>query len=134
MFRTIAATLFIVHAIAHAGLAAAPIPSEPSSKPGAFFTSPSRSWLLTGLKLSDETIRAIGLVLAALSIAGFLLAGLGALKVPFLLSVWPQIVMVSAVISLFLLVAFWHSWIVLGMIIDVAILAVLLIKPDLMNA
>ncbi len=134
MLRTIAAIVFIAHAIAHAGLAAAPIPSEPASKPGAFFTSLSRSWLLSSLNLSEKTVRAVGISMVALSVVGFLLAGFGALKVPFLLSAWPQIAMVSAVISLVLLVAFWHPWIVLGLILDVAILVVLLVRPDLVDA
>jgi hypothetical protein len=134
MFRIIAAIVFIAHAIAHAGLAAAPIPSEPSSKPGLFFTSPSRSWLLSNLNLSETTTRTIGIALVALSVVGFLFAGLGALKIPLLLSAWPQIAMVSAVISLVLLVAFWHPWIVLGLILDAAILVILLIRPDLVDA
>jgi hypothetical protein len=133
MVRTLTAIVFIGHAIAHAGLAAAPIPSEPSSKPGLFFASPTRSWLLSRLNLSERAVRAFGLGLVALSVIGFLLAGLGALKIPFLLFAWPQIAIVSAVISLITLVAFWHPWIILGLILDVAILVILLIRPDLVE-
>jgi hypothetical protein len=37
MLRTFFGLFLIAHAVAHAGLAAAPIPDNPDSKPGAFF-------------------------------------------------------------------------------------------------
>ena len=43
MLKTIIALFLIAHGLVHAGLAAAPNPDDPDTKPGAFFTSLERS-------------------------------------------------------------------------------------------
>ena len=120
--KIIIALFLIAHGLVHAGLAAAPNPSDPDAKPGAFFTSPDRSWLLPRLGLNSSPIQWIGITLVVLSTLGFVLAGLGVFGVPGLAEAWRTIAVVSAGISLILLVVFWHPWIIVGVLIDIGII------------
>jgi hypothetical protein len=126
MVKILFALFLIAHGLVHAGLAAAPIPNDPESKPGAFFTATSRSWLLPQLGLNATAVQWIGIILVALSTLGFVLAGLGVLGVPGLTLVWRTVAVVSSCLSLLLLILFWHPWIVVGVLIDVGILIALL--------
>lgn len=107
------------------GLAPAPNPSDPDVKPGAFFTSPERSWLLPRLGLNPPAVQWIGITLVALATLGFVLAGLGAFGVAGLTAIWRTVAVVSAGVSL-LLVLFWHPWLIVGVLIDIRILVALL--------
>jgi hypothetical protein len=124
--KILIALFFIAHGLVHAGLAAAPDPKDPEDKVGAFFTSAKRSWLLPKLGLSPITIQWIGIGLVSLATLGFVLAGLGIFGVPGLDTVWQVIAIISAAISLLLLILFWHRWLVVGILIDLVILAELL--------
>lgn len=111
----------IAHAIAHAGLAAAPVPEDPEPKPGAFFTAPARSWIFQRIEIDSIPVQKIGVILVILSVLGFILAGLGALGVPGLMGIWQTTAAVSAIVSLILLVLFWHPWLILGVVIDIGL-------------
>ena len=82
----------------------------------------TRSWLLTPLGLNANTIKAIGTGLWILTVVGYVLAGLGFLGVPVLQSVWQSLTVAASITSLVLLVLFWHLWLVLGIVIDVALI------------
>ena len=112
----------VAHGLVHAGLAAAPDPNESESRPGAFFTAPQRSWLLPQLGLKPAAIRWSGILLFVFTTLGFILAGLGVFGVPGLAELWRTSAVVSAVLSLLLLLLFWHPWIILGVLIDVGII------------
>ncbi|GAH51830.1 unnamed protein product, partial [marine sediment metagenome] len=75
--KIIIALFLIAHGLVHAGLAAAPNPNDPETKPGAFFTSPDRSWLMPQLGLNAAAVQWIGIILVAVATLGFVLAGLG---------------------------------------------------------
>jgi hypothetical protein len=120
--KIIIGLFLIAHGLVHVGLAAAPDPNESESKPGAFFTAPQRSWLLPQLGLKPAAIRRIGILLVVFTTLGFVLAGLGVFGVPGLAELWRTIAVVSAVLSLLLLLLFWHPWIILGVLIDVGII------------
>ena len=126
MLKILFAIFLIAHGLVHAGLAAAPIPNDPDSKPGAFFTATARSWLLPRLGLSAPTVRWIGIILVALAVLGFVLAGLCVFGVPGLSAIWRTVAVVSACLSLLLLITFWHPWVGVGVLIDTAILVALL--------
>jgi hypothetical protein len=128
MTSTLLGIFLLGHAIAHAGLAAAPIPGDPDPKPGAFFTVPSRSWLFMKLNLDPAFVRWIGIILVIISCLGFVIAGLGGLGTPGLRSIWQGTAGITAVISLILLVLFWHPWLILGVVIDVGLLVLLFIN------
>jgi hypothetical protein len=58
----------------------------------------------------------------ALSTLGFVLAGLGIFGVAGLSAIWRTVAIVSSFVSLLLLILFWHPWLPVGVLIDVAIL------------
>lgn len=124
--KIIIGLFLIAHGLVQAGLAAAPNPEDPETKPGAFFTSTERSWLLTKVGLSSASVRWIGIVLVALATLGFVLSGLGVFGVPGLSEIWRTLAIASAVVSLLLLILFWHLWLIIGVLIDVGILIALL--------
>lgn len=124
--KIIIALFLIAHGLVHAGLAAAPNPDVPDSKPGAFFTSPERSWLLPKIGLSEAAVRWVGIILVAVATLGFVLAGLGIFGIPGLSAIWRTVAVISASVSLLLLVLFWHLWLIVGVLIDIAILVALL--------
>ena len=122
MLTTIIGVFIILHGLVHAGLAAAPNPDDPESKPGQFFTAPARSWLFQRLGVSEGVVKWVGIGLVALSTIGFVIAGLGVLGIFGLGAVWPPVAIASAVISLLLLVIFWQRWLILGILIDIGVL------------
>jgi hypothetical protein len=124
LFQTIFGIFLIAHGLVHSGLAAAPIPKDPNSKPGAFFTAPARSHLLVSLGSSPTGIRWTGIILVVLATLGFVLAGMGALGVPVLAAAWEGITIISAVISLILIGIFWHPWLIAGAVIDLAVILI----------
>jgi len=124
--KTLIAVFLIAHGLVHAGLAAAPNPNDPDTKPGAFFTSINRSWLLPKLGLNAAIVQWIGIILVAFVTLGFVLAGLGVFGVPGLTEIWRTVAVVSASVSLLLLVLFWHPWLIVGVLIDIVTLIALL--------
>jgi hypothetical protein len=126
MLKIVFGIFLIAHGLVHAGLAAAPIPNDPDSKPGAFFTAFSRSWLLPQLGLSASVVQWVGIILVVLTTLGFVLAGLGVFGVPGLTAIWRTVAVISACLSLLLLIIFWHLWLVVGVLIDIGILVALL--------
>lgn len=120
--KIIFALFLIAHGLVHAGLAAAPNPDDPDAGAGAFFTSPKRSWLFLRLGIDQRIVQWIGIILVVITVFGFVLAGLGVFGVPGLAGLWRSIAVVSSIISLILLVLFWHPWLIIGVLIDSAII------------
>jgi hypothetical protein len=50
--------------------------------------------------------------------------------VPGLSTTWPTLTIVASAISLVLLIVFWSSRLVLGVAIDLALIAIALIRPE----
>ncbi len=138
MLRIGLAIFFIAHGMVHGALAAAPNPADQEARPGAFFTAAERSWLLARLGLNASAIRWIGIILVALSALGFILAGLGIFGVAGLSLIWRTIAVISACVSLLLLILFWHPWLPVGVLIDLGTLIALLWArwppPDLIGS
>ncbi len=118
MLRTFFGLFLIAHAVAHAGLAAAPIPDNPDPKTGAFFTKVSRSWLFQKLELDGAVVKKIGIILVILTVLGLIIAGLGGLGILGLNKIWSTAAVLSAGLSLILLILFWHPWLIVGVLID----------------
>jgi len=128
MLRTFFGLFLIAHAVAHAGLAAAPIPDDPDPKPGAFFTEVSRSWLFQKLGLDGAVVKKIGIILVILTVLGFIIAGLGGLGISGLNKIWSTAAGLSAGVSLILLILFWHPWLIAGVLIDLGLFLVLFLN------
>jgi len=84
-----------------------------------------KSWLIP-----DAVRRPVGIVLLAATVAAFALLGLAVWGVPGLSDAWPLIAITSAALSLALLVAFWNSYLFLGIGIDVALIALAATRPE----
>ena len=125
MLKISLAIFVIAHGLVHAGLAAAPNPADPAAKPGGFFTTADRSWLLSQLGLNASTIQWVGIILVAMSTLGFGLVGLGIFGVAWLSTIWRTVAIISSMISLLLLITFWHPWLPFGVLIDLAVLIAL---------
>ena len=50
--------------------------------------------------------------------------------VPGLSAAWPALTVVACMLSMALLILFWNTWLVFGIGIDIALLAVAVIRPD----
>jgi hypothetical protein len=83
------------------------------------------SWLITA-----STSRSVALVLMWATIVAFTLVGLAVWDVPGLTSVWPALAIVGSALSLLFLVAFWSWSLVFGVLINVAIIAIAVVRPE----
>lgn len=84
-----------------------------------------RSWILSNLGLSSQTLKTVGTVLAIVSIAGFVATGVGLLMGA---GWWTAVGVVSASASFVLLFAYLQPLIALGLIIDAFVLSVILVS------
>lgn len=123
MVKTIVALFLILHGLVHAILAMVPNPEAPGSDFATFF---SRSWLLGNLGLPESAVRIIALILAAIATIGFVAAGLGLLGILVPFAWWRPLAMASAAVSLLFLVIYWNSYLIIGVAIDILILAALI--------
>jgi hypothetical protein len=116
--RIVLGAFLIGHALIHLGY----LSREPPQKPGAP-TWPfhlDRSWALSGLGLGTAAVRAVGVVLAIVTVVGFGAAGIAALGNQ---GWWAGPAVVSAVASAVLLALYFDAMLVLGLIIDAFVLS-----------
>jgi hypothetical protein len=73
--------------------------------------------------------RPVGIALMAATVAAFALLGLAVWGVPWLSGAWPAITIVASVASLTLLSAFWSVRLIFGVILDVALIALVVMRP-----
>lgn len=132
LLRTLIAVFLIAHGLVHFSLTYVPVP-----KPGELRTpfwpawwrgDTDPAWLAVKLGLSNGLVRGIGSALWVLTVIGFALAGLGLLGVPGLSQLWGAAAVLGAIASLALLVFYWHPWLVLGVVIDLAVFAGLALR------
>jgi hypothetical protein len=85
-----------------------------------------RSWILTPLGLQPELTRVLGMALVAATLGGFALAAIATVELlpP---ALWPPAAAVGAVASVALLLLFFHPFLVLGFVIDAALLWAVLV-------
>jgi len=111
--------LFAAHGIIHLGFVT-PAPTDPN-----YPFSLDKSWLVTSIGLSVSTVHALGLLLAIVTVSGYTLAGLSAANLVVPQVWWQSLTVIASVTSLLLLVFFWHNWLILGVVIDIALLALI---------
>jgi len=122
--RLAIAGLLLAHAAIHVAFIS-PSPPATADGPAWPFTTDD-SWLLTRLGVEPETARTLALALVALTLAAFATAALVAVGIaPSWL--WLPAAVTGATASLALLLAFFHPWLVLGVAIDVGLLAATLV-------
>ena len=92
--------------------------------PGVPEFSFDRSWLVP-----EEARRPLGPGLMATTVAAFAILALAVWGVPGLSAAWPALTVVACLLSAVLLVVFWNTWLVFGLAIDVALVAVAVLRP-----
>jgi len=119
MAAFVVAGLLLGHALIHASY----LKAEPTPQRGApaWPFHLDRSWLLRPLRLGAATTRALGSMLIVLTIVAFGVAAAASTGVA-PASMWRVAVAVGAVASLSVLVAFFHPWLGLGIVIDLGLI------------
>lgn len=106
--------LLLVHGLVHLLYVAPDVPEF----------SYERSWIVP-----EGARRPLALALLAATVAAFALLALAVWGVPGLSGSWPLLAVVASVLSALLLVAFWRNQLVLGLVIDAALVVVALERP-----
>jgi hypothetical protein len=113
------AIFLLGHAVIHVGFIAPPPPATADGPAWPFATR--RSWLVTRLGVDPALVRRLAFALVAVTIAGYALAALTALGI-LPIAIWPAAITIGSVASLGLLAACFHPWLLLGVVIDAALL------------
>jgi hypothetical protein len=113
--RVVAGVLLLAHGLVHLLYLA----------PGVPEFSLGRSWLLP-----ERARRPVARVLMAATVAGFALVALAVWGVPGLSAVWPALTIVACLLSVALLAVFWDTVLVIGIVIDVALVVVAVTRPE----
>ena len=114
----------VAHALIHLSFVS-PRPEAAVGRPAWPFDL-DRSWILTPLRVPPSWLHTIGVILMVLTLAGALLAAVTALGIgP--ASLFVPAVVLCAFTSAVMLLLFFHPWITLGIVIDVALLWVVLV-------
>ena len=125
MLKTVVSLFIILHGLTHTILAMVPSPKHPT--PGfARFYPGLGSWLLSRFEFTPALIKTTALVLSLVATAGFVAAGLALFDIVLPTIWWRTLAIVSSVVSLLLLVAFWNKVLIIGLLIDLIILITLL--------
>jgi hypothetical protein len=119
LIRLLVAGCLVAHAAIHVAFIG-PAPPATAGGPAWPFTT-TDSWLFTRLGVGPREARQVAFALVAVTLAAFALAAVVALGVvP--AGLWEPALTMGAVASLGLLAAFFHPWLALGVVIDVALL------------
>jgi hypothetical protein len=118
MLTLVVAGLVLGHALIHASYLA----RQPAARPGAPewpFTL-DHSWLLGPIGVDREISRILGAGLVMVVVAGFALAAMAALGIA-PAALWRVGIALGAVASLAVLGVYFHPWLVVGVVIDLAL-------------
>jgi len=118
--KTLFALFLIAHGLVHA-FYISPTPPITDGGPEWPFNI-NKSFLLKMIGLNTETIKIIGIILCLSVIIGFIITGIAWLNLFELGQYWDFIATLSSVLSIIFLILFWHNWLVIGFLINIAIL------------
>ncbi len=119
--KLILAAFLVVHGLIHAGFLS---PRPPATAGGpAWPFALDRSWLMTPIGVPPEHARLMGVALVVVTLAAYTIAG-AALVGLIPSGLWPATIGLGSVASIALLGLYFHPWLVLGIVIDVALLVV----------
>lgn len=109
-----------LHGLIHLGYVS-PAPTDPN-----YPFRLNQSWLITSLGMNVQAVRSLGILLSIITVICFALSGLATVGIIVPQGWWLPLTILASATSLALLVLFWHSWLIVGVLIDVALLAALL--------
>jgi hypothetical protein len=113
--RVVAGVLLLAHGLVHLLYLAPDVPEF----------SLGRSWLLP-----EPARRPVARVLMAATVAGFALVALAVWGVPGLSAAWPALTIVACLLSMALLAVFWDTVLVIGIVIDAALVVIAVTRPE----
>lgn len=119
MTKILVGTFLIAHGLVQASIWAGPEPKGSDAPP----FDAHRSWLLDSIGVSAPTAKTLGATLAILTGIGFVAAGIS-LFADF--DLWRSIAVISAMLSLPLMLLYFNPWLIGGTAIELAILYMLL--------
>ena len=124
--KTVFGLFLISHALIHSSF----ISKQPTQKPGApeWPFDLTKSLVFSPLGVSSGLLKIVGIVLSLISLFGFIASGLGWMGVPFLKSIWLPVTVLASISSMLLLFIFWKNWFFVGVLIDLAILYLALVR------
>lgn len=115
LLRVVIGVLLIAHGLVHLLYLTDDVPEF----------SLESSWLIP-----ESAIRPVAMVLMWATVAAFGLLGLAVWGVPGLAGAWPGIAIIASILSLALLAGFWSWSLVFGVLIDVALIAIAVSRPE----
>ena len=118
VIRVLAGLLLIAHGLVHL------LYLTPEAEDKKYPFTLRKSWLVP-----ETARRPVAIILITATIVLFALLGLAIWGVPVLSGAWPALALAAALTSLALLVAFWDVRLVTGVIIDLGLIAIVLIRP-----
>lgn len=136
MNPTILRILFVLFLLAH-GWVHMSLTQVPLPQPGALRTpfmpawwrdAVDPAWPISQLGLSSTATRMLGWVLLVLIAAIYVLAGAALLLAPTQTALWQGFCAGASVLSLILLALYWHPWLPLGVLIDLALLSAIFLR------
>ena len=108
-------------------LATVPVPAAGTLRtpyfPAWWRVDVDSAWPVSRLWLKPSVVRTAGWVLWLAALILFAAVGMGLLGLSGLSGLWQPLAVIAAVLSLFLLLLYWHPWLVLGVLLNVGILA-----------
>lgn len=125
--RIVFALFLIAHGFITMSLATVPVPAPGALRtpyfPAFWRADVDSAWPASRLGLAPALVRTAGWVLWLAAFIFFSGAGLGLLGLPVLQGLWQPLAAAGAGLSLLLLALFWHPWLVLGVLLNMGILA-----------
>lgn len=118
--RIIAGLLLVAHGLIHV-MFLVKGPDDPR-----FPFTLADSWLVP-----ESARRPLALALVAATVAAFTLLALAVWGVPGLSGAWPALAIVGSALSLAVLIVFWDVQLVFGVFLDLALIGVAVIRPEL---
>jgi hypothetical protein len=122
MWRVALGGFAVAHGLIHASFLSPQPRTEPGAPAWPFHLD--RSWLLSRLGLTSRAVRVVGVGLVVAVLLGFTLTGASLLLG---LAWWRTAAVASAAASLIQLALFFHPWLSLGLAINTAIIAALVL-------
>ena len=115
VIRVVTGVLMLAHGLVHLLYLAQDVPEF----------SIQDSWLVP-----ESARRPVALALIAATIAAFAVLALAVWGMPGLSAAWPILAIIASTFSLVLLVAFWDTRVMLGVIIDIALITLAVTQPS----
>ncbi len=125
--RIVFAVFLVLHGLIAMSLATVPVPQPDALRtpylPAWWRPNVDSAWPISRFGLGDSLVRTIGWMLWLVSLVFFIVAAIGLLGFPGLSAAWQTFAVIGSALSLLLLGLYWHPWLVVGVVINLGILA-----------